>query len=281
MIAVPRLQRAEGNGRVSVTRRDGAASLRTLHQDGAAKIRLPRVHDGRHAEAVLINVCGGMTGGDRFNWTAQADDGAALMVTTQACEKIYRAGTGEAQSTARLHAGAGASLSWLPQEAILFDGAALTRRIEADVAADGRLLLLESAVIGRAAMGEVVTRMQLADRWRIRCGGVLVHAEEMRLSGDPAGAMAGPALLGDVRAFGGMVLIAPDAARFLDALRALPPVDGAMLAASAPRASQSGKLVARFAARDGFALRSVIIPAVELLNKQALGLPGLPKVWRL
>jgi urease accessory protein len=277
------MQRAEGEGRIAVSHRLGRSRIDTLYQRGQAKIRVPATHDGTHLEAVLINVSGGMTGGDRFHWRAEAGAGAALSVTTQACEKLYRAESGHAESRATLHVGEDAALAWLPQEAILFDRSALTRIVEADIAPDGRLLLLESAILGREAHGETVTSVALRDRWRIRCAGALVHAEETRLDGDPVLAASGPARLGGMTAFAGLVLIAPDAARFVDALRALPAMDGATSGVSAPAIAglQTGKLVARFAARDGLALRRALIPAVDLLNRQALGLGGLPKVWRL
>ncbi|MCU0832499.1 MAG: urease accessory protein UreD [Rhizobiaceae bacterium] len=279
-----RMQRAEGEGAISVSVKGGRTRLDTLYQKGQAKIRVPETHDGTHLEAVLINVSGGMTGGDRFAWRAEASRDSSLSVTTQACEKLYRADDGFAESRATLHVADGAALAWLPQEAILFDRAALTRIVDADIAPGGRLLVLESAILGRAAMGETVRQMALRDRWRIRCGGTLIHAEETMLAGDPAVTAAGPARLGGMTAFASLVLVTPEAARWLAPLRALPLVDGATFAASAfhpAGALQSGKLVARFAATDGLTLRRALIPAVDLLNRQALGLAGLPKVWRL
>jgi urease accessory protein len=287
--AEPIMQRARGDGAITVATRGGQTELQRLHQAGQAKIRLPAVHDGNHVEAVLINVSGGMTGGDRFHWTADAGDGAQLVVTTQACEKLYRSNGDVARSHAIIRAGDGARLAWLPQEAILFDGSAYERVIEADIAADARLLVLESAVIGRGAMGETVSWMHLRDRWRIRAGGRLVHAEDMLITGDPADAAAGPARLNGMTAFASLVLVSPDAKRHLAALRSLPPVRGSASAAShinpdqAPGMmdAQGGKLVARFAAINGLALRRALIPAVEALTRDALGIDGLPKVWRL
>jgi urease accessory protein len=284
------MQRAAGEARITVETRGGDTHLARLHQAGQAKIRLPRVHGGVHVEAVLINVSGGMTGGDRFTWTADAAENARLTVTTQACEKLYRASSGVARSHARISAGAGAQVAWLPQEAILFDGSAYERILDADIAADGRLLVLESAVLGRAAMGETVSQVRLRDRWRICAGGVLVHAEETLFTGDPAKTAAGPARLGGMTAFAGLVLIAPDAGLHAGALKALAPVAGAVWGVShvpvgaglaGRHAFTGGKLVARFAARDGLALRRALIPAVEVLMRGALGIDGLPKVWRL
>jgi urease accessory protein len=275
------MQRAAGEARIAVALGGGTTRLQRLYQQGAAKIRIPKSHDGRHLEAVLINVSGGLTGGDRFTWAADAGDGTALSVTTQACEKIYRAESGHAETLARITVGRSAALAWLPQEAILFDRSAICRRVEAELAPDARLLLLESAIIGRAAMGETVTAAALQDRWRIRQGGRLIHAEETRIFGDPREVASGPARLDGMTAFGSMVLIAPDAAGFLAPLRALAAIPGAYAGFSAITAFQSGKLVARFAAIDGLTLRRVLIPAVELLNRQALSIGGLPKVWRL
>ncbi len=66
-----------------------------------------------------------------------------MSVTTAAAEKVYRALGPGAEIAVKLAVGAGARLSWLPQETILFDRARLMRRIEVELAAgchivDGR-----------------------------------------------------------------------------------------------------------------------------------------------
>jgi urease accessory protein len=276
-----KLQRADGEGRIAVSFKGGRTRLDDLYQSGAAKIRLPDVHDSNHAEAVLINVSGGLTGGDKFSWAADLKADTSLCVTTQACEKIYRADTGHAEIKAKLTLGENASLSWLPQEAILFERSAVKRMIEADISPTSRLLILESAILGRAAFGETVTQTYLRDRWRIRVGGHLVHAEETKIEGNPSIIAKGPARLGGMTAFASLVLIAPDSEKFVDALRALPLVDGATFGVSHLPTFQSAKLVARFAAKDGLTLRRVLIPAVEVLNIHAMNMASLPKVWRL
>ena len=242
---------------------------------------MPDVHDGHHAEAVLINVSGGLTGGDRFSWDAGLAANTSLCVTTQACEKIYRADQGHAEIKARLILGDGAALSWLPQEAILFEHSAVRRIIDVDMAPAARLLILESAILGRFAFGEIVTQTLLQDRWRIRIDGQLVHAEEGKISGNPTETTIGAARLNGMTAFASLLLIASDAGRFVESLRALPKIEGTHFGISHLPAFQSAKLVARFAARDGLALRRILIPAVELLNRQAMNMGGLPKVWRL
>ncbi len=140
----PVLQRARGTGRIEVAAETGRTRLRRLYQDGCAKILLPVDRAARSLEAVAINTSGGLTGGDQMAWRATARAGASLTLTTQACEKVYRARDGHAAVSVGLDVGPGARIDWLPQETILFDGADLSRTLEADLAAGATLLVVEA-----------------------------------------------------------------------------------------------------------------------------------------
>ena len=268
--ARPRLQRAQGCGRIAVKADGRHTRLARLYQDGCAKIRLPRDAAAHGLEAVLINTAGGLTGGDQLDWQIEVGAGAALSVATQACEKIYRARDGRAETTVALSVGARASLAWLPQETILFDGGALARRLDVDLAADARLLAVEAVVLGRTAMAETVRHGELHDRWRIRREGRLVFADDLRLAG-PVAALADLApVLGGGRAFASILLVAPDAEQFLAPLRrAIGPAGGA--------SAFDGKLFCRIVAADGLALRRALLPALQALRD---GEP-VPRVWRI
>ena len=211
----PSLQRARGRAEVAVAQRGGRTRLARLFQEGSAKAILPRVH-GPAPEAVLINTAGGVTGGDRLAWRLEAGAGAALVGTTQAAERVYRSLAGAAQIETQLVAGPGASLEWLPQETILFEAGRLDRRLDAAIAADAALSLLETVVLGRAAMGERVAGGAISDQWRIRRNGRLVHAEALRAEGDLGRATGGPATLAGARAFATFVHVAPGAEARLD-----------------------------------------------------------------
>ena len=80
-------------------RRGGRTRIGRLYQEGAAKIRMPRT-SADPLEAVLINTAGGLTGGDRLDWAVDVGDGASATVTTQACEKVYRAASDGAEVSA-------------------------------------------------------------------------------------------------------------------------------------------------------------------------------------
>lgn len=265
-----RLQRAEGVGRIAVAAEDGRTRLKRLFQDGCAKIRLPRDAQARGLEAVLINTAGGLTGGDRLTWRAEVAAGAELTLTTQACERIYRAASGQAELASELQIGAGARLDWLPQETILFDGGGARRRIEVDLAPGATFLASEAVVLGRIASGEIIRAGCLQDRWRVRRDGALVFADDLRLSGLMAELTARPAVLGGARAFASVLMIDDDLPALLPAARCiLGPHGGA--------SAFGGKLFCRAAAADGLALRRLLIPLLTLLR----GGRRLPRVWRL
>ena len=267
------LQRARGEGAVTTRQRDGATRLATLYQDGCAKIRLPHTHSPA-LEAVLINTAGGLTGDDRMQWSAEVAAYGRLVLTTQACERIYRSVGGPATVTTRLAVGPGAHLDWLPQETILFAASRLDRRIEIDLAEGASLTAIEAILLGRDAMGEVALDARLRDNWRIRRNGRLIHAEATRLDGTSV-ERDGLSLLGGRRALATIVHVAPSpdrCAATLARLRTLLPADS-RIAASA----NGERLVIRALAQTGLALRRLIVPILAELS----GAGALPRLWQL
>ena len=269
----PVMQRVKGRGELTLALRDGRAAPVRLYQEGAAKLRLPYRHGSPAAEAVLINTAGGLTGGDRMHWRFEAGAGVAATLTTQACEKVYRASSGAAQVSVELHVGAGGRIDWLPQETIVFNHAALERRLEADVATGGRLLAVEAVLMGRRAMGERLTDASIRDRWRVRRDGRLIFADEVRLEGAIVDTAARAAVLGGAGAYAALLLVADDAERLLDPVRAAIDRSGGTGGASA----FDGKLFCRIAATDGAGLRRTLLAALGALLDGA----PLPRVWSL
>jgi len=249
---------------------DGKTRLATLFQAGSAKVRLPRVHGGEPPLAVLLNTAGGLTGGDRLSIAVEVGAGATAVATTQAAERLYRSIGGAATIDCRLTVGAEARLDWLPQETIVFDGAALDRTTTIELAPGARLLALESFVLGRAAMGERVRRATLADRWRIVRDGRLVFADALRLDGDSTEILAGPATGGGAAAFATLVIVEPDGEAALAAVRAA--LDATGIEAGASRLDEI--VVARLLAADGTALRRALAAVLTALRGRAP-----PRVW--
>jgi urease accessory protein len=262
-------QRAYGSARLAVKPVNGRTRIATLYQEGCAKIRLPET-DSPLLEAVMINTSGGLTGGDEMHWQFEVADDCRAQVTTQACERIYKASAGVADVATVLKVKNQASLAWLPQETILFEASALNRTLVVDLAQSSRALIVEPVVFGRKAMGEDVQNCTFRDRWRIHRNGRLIHAEDF-LVGPDAGSMLGrPALLGGMRTMATILLLDADAERYLDKSRKIIGTKGGA-------SFWSGKLLARLIDGDAYLLRKRLVPLIELLNEKA----GVPKVWSI
>lgn len=266
-----RPQRLRGSAAVGLDAREGRTRLATLAQSGSAKAMLPRTH-GPEPEVVFLNTAGGLTGGDRLSYGLSLAPGARATATTQTAERAYRSPGDAASVRVEIAVGAGASLDWLPQETILFDGASLERQTEIALGAEARLLFVEILVLGRAAMGETVRRLHLRDTRRITRDGAPVFVEPVLLDDARLARGANPAMLNGARAMATLGLIAPGAEDALGPLRALPETPGVTLAASA----WDGRLILRAMASDAWPLRRALAAALSHLRGRAL-----PRVWQI
>ncbi len=222
--------RAVGSIALSVKIVAGKTRRDHVHEAGSLRVRCPG-SPARELEAVIINTAGGAAGGG-------------------------------------LDVASGATLSWLPQETILFDRARLSRSIDVTLAPDARLFLAEGIVFGRSGMGETVQEGALFDRWRVRQGGRLIYAETVRLDGAIAARLADPAV-----AKGGIavatVLVVPGEPAAVDAVRALQDQFIGEVGAS----TWNGVAAVRLCANDGAALRHDLIHVMTALRG------SLPRIW--
>lgn len=263
-------QRTKGVARLATKSVAGRTRLDIFYQESAAKIRMPESYDGR-MEAVLINTSGGLTGGDRMSWQVDAGAGTNITVTTQACERIYKSAGGHAEVNTRLSVGTNAILHWLPQETILFNEGALKRSLDVDLHDTAEFIGLEAVLLGRKAMGEIVRSGLFRDRWRIRCNGALIHAEDICLSGDIEALTAKSPVLAGNQAFATILYCGTHAEALLPRIRAL--LGDAMAGAS----HFNGRLIIRLVASEGYELRKILIPVISLLRNGN----SAPKVWNL
>jgi urease accessory protein len=257
-------------GRVTLNAKlaEGATRRGRVHEQGALRVRCPGP-PAPELEAMIVNTSGGMAGGDQFELEFAVGPGARLLVTSAAAEKIYRTLGSETTIMAKLDVAAGGELAWLPQETILFDRTRLRRTIEVDLAANARLLLAEAVIFGRSGMGETVADGSLLDRWRVRRGGRLLHAETVRLDGNVAAKLARSAV-----AKGGVamatVLLVPGDEAIVAAMRAASQQCRGEVGASA----WNGLAVVRLVAADGAALRHDLACVLTTIRGGRL-----PRLW--
>lgn len=261
--------RAHGRISLSAAATRGMSRRAHVHEAGSLRVRFPNVATGAGLEAVIVNTAGGMTGGDRFELDVAVGDGARLIVTTAAAEKIYRSLGPDTSVCVKLKVGAGGALAWLPQETILFDRMRLRRTIDADLAHHAQLIVAEALVFGRSAMGETVARGHLFDRWRIRVDGALVFAESLRLDGAIAENLAQRAAAAGGAAIASVLKI-PAGEADLAAVRATEGDFAGEVGVSA----FNGLALARLVAADGAALRRDLLGVLT-----AFGAAPLPRLW--
>lgn len=258
--------RASGRIGLAVQKSGSHSRRRTVHEAGSLRLRFPNA-DAATLEAIVLNTAGGMTGGDRFSIAIDVEEGANLVLSSTSAEKIYRSLRGDVTVDVRLNVGSGAHLAWLPQETILFDRARYSRHIDVDLAPEASLVLAEAVVFGRAAMGEKVEHGSLIDRWRVRRGGKLLFAENVRLDGEIDRKLAAAAVAAERLAVA-TIFIAPGTEQQVEAVRA-----AAEFCGEAAISSWNGIAVARFCAGDSASLRRDMCAVLAALKV------SLPRVW--
>lgn len=103
--------------------------------------------------AVVLHPPGGMVGGDRLEIELDLAAHAEALITTPAAAKWYR-GISEAGQNVTVRVAEGAHLEWLPQEAIVFDGAIAAQTLHIELAPGATWLGWDVTRFGRSARGE-------------------------------------------------------------------------------------------------------------------------------
>jgi len=177
------LQRARGNARMRFKMgNSGTTVLDNLYQDGCYKVRFPHPENKQVFEAVLINTAGGLTDGDRISTIADWQASTHAIVTTQAAERIYKSRQDEATLLTELNVAEGARASWIPQETILFNGGRYRKETNVNLHSEAEFFGVESLVFGRSAMGEIVTRGSITEKWKIHIDGELVFTDAFHVN---------------------------------------------------------------------------------------------------
>lgn len=261
---LPASVRVDARLKLHVDFHAGATRLTERREEGAFRFRFPHAH-GRAPEAILVNMAGGLAGGDRVRSEIVAGEGAALSLTSAAAERIYRSAGATTMLSATLNLAERATVIWLPQETILHDGARVERRFTIDIASRASLVFGEMLFFGRRASGEGYGLGALRESWRVRHGGKLILADETRLGGDFSADIQRPAALGDHVGLATLLFMHPHAGEHLDAIRAaLPDSPGLECGAS----NLGGMIFIRMASPDTAQLRRRFVQIAETLVRR-------------
>lgn len=134
-------------------------------------------------QSIVIHPPGGIVGGDWLALNVDAGERTHVQLTTPGAAKCYRSAGPFAQQRIHLGAAKGATLEWLPQETIVFDGAKVDLEIAIELT-DGALFIGWDVIcLGRRAAGERFDRGTLRQRLTLARDGGTVFAERAVLDG--------------------------------------------------------------------------------------------------
>ncbi|MFW2373305.1 MAG: urease accessory protein UreD [Gammaproteobacteria bacterium] len=124
------------------------------HHYGPLRVQRPFYPEGNLAHIYILHPPGGVVGGDQLNIELDIKARAQLLCTTPGSGKFYLSAGHWAQLEQQFHVEAGASLEWLPQENILFDGARLRVRSRIELEDDAVFIGWDINCLGRPSSHE-------------------------------------------------------------------------------------------------------------------------------
>lgn len=260
--------------------RAGRTVLRENRHRGPLRVQKALYPEGDAVcQALLLHPPSGIAGGDHLAIDIAVDDNSHAQITTPGAGKWYRSGGAAASQTVTLNVAAGATLEWLPQESIVFDGAIARMATHVSLAADSRYLGWDILCLGRAAAGERFEHGQFSLFCRVDRAGQPLWLERGAVAGNDA-MLASPAGWAGASVCGTLLCSFPElpqqAAALLEALRALTPADGAQHGITAP----PGLLIARYLGNNSEAARLWFAELWEILRPACCGRPAvLPRIW--
>ncbi len=179
----------------------GATRLDRRAHRGPFLVQRPFFPEGREVcHVYLLHPPGGLVGGDELRLDLGVAEGARALVTTPAAGKAYRTLGPVSRQTQALSVADGATLEWLPQETIVFDGAAVELATTVDLAPGARFFGAETLCFGLPARRERFARGSCRQAFELRRGGAPLLVERGRFDGgaavhDAAWGLAGATVL--------------------------------------------------------------------------------------
>jgi len=215
-------------------------------------------------------------GGDSLHLETMAAERCGLLLTTPAASKVYRSAGAPANQRTVLSMAPGATLEWLPQEQILYDGAQLRQYTHIRLATDSLFMGWELTVLGRPGCGEDFRHGFWENTLQVDLEQQVIFLDIMRLAGGSPALQAAWGLRGCM-VMGTWLASDPDNV-LLDALGA--GLD-APLAGSCWAATRIHQLVViRYLGTNLRHAKSLFAQAWRLARPLVLGRPHCPpRLW--
>jgi urease accessory protein len=189
------LEFAKVHGTTVLTRALAASPLRLLHPKNS----------GTGAWVYTATYGGGLLAGDSISIDATLEDGACVLLSTQASTKVYRADDSASQRL-RVRAGDDSMFFLLPDPVTPFAGAQYEQQQHFDLASGATLVAVDWMTAGRVSSGERWRFTSYSSRTFVRRDGRVILHDTLRL--DPKdGAL--PERLGRFNCMASIIAIGP------------------------------------------------------------------------
>jgi urease accessory protein len=159
----------------------GKTVLAHRRHTGPLMVQRPFYPEGEVCHVYVLHPPGGVVAGDSLAINLNVASQSAALVTTPAAGKFYRSEGELARQVVALAVEADASLEWLPQETIVYEGAQVAAQMRLELATGARFLGWEVLALGRPAAGEGFTAGVAGLDWHIFRAGALFYRERMRI----------------------------------------------------------------------------------------------------
>jgi urease accessory protein len=164
--------------RLGFERRGARSVCHERRHFGPLRVQRPFYPEGEEVcHVYVLHPPGGVVGGDELDTEVEVNGAAAALLTTPAAGKFYRSDGRLARQRQTLRVAAGASLEWLPQETIVFDGAGAAMATRVDLRGDARFTGWEILCLGRPGAGEGFALGTVSQAWEIRRDGTPLFME--------------------------------------------------------------------------------------------------------
>ncbi|MBM3342057.1 MAG: urease accessory protein [Betaproteobacteria bacterium] len=133
---------------------------------------------------IIVHPPAGIASGDHLEIDVRASRHSQALLTTPGAAKWYRSTGAWARQRNTLVVDAHASLEWLPQETIVFDGALARLETDVQLQRGARYIGWEVLCLGRAGSGERFTRGACHSAMRLSCAGKPLWIERAAIPAD-------------------------------------------------------------------------------------------------
>lgn len=261
---------------------DDAGTTRLVERThfGPLRVQKPLYPEGHEVcHAIVVHPPGGVVGGDELTIGACVGAHAHALITTPGAAKWYKANGPVSRQDIHLGVADHASLEWLPQETIFFDGAQVQLDNLISLGRNATYIGCEILCFGRTASGESFNSGKITQRNAIRREGKLIWFEQGSIMGG-SNSMTSPLALAGNTVCATLIAVG----------KTLPPSSiNPIREGAAALTNQAGSfgvtqlksvLVARYLGTSSETARRLMTQVWQQLRPALLGREGVvPRIW--